>query len=644
MSKRKSATPAPRPTDGRYKRDQNESWSTTVTVGDVSIYAFERVDRAKAIHLIFRDPKSTAADPRVKRRLPGDFSVRNRRGGIDEQLEEQVKRELTRLASLLNLGNDPFEPPPAPEPVAEVLTLRRAFRRVLDLTDGKYVTKDRRYDEVARARNTLEKVLGADIALVDALTPARVRQVWRTLAKQYLIEKKGGPRKAEVVVDALYSAAAWLEHEKVLPEDSFKRIKDWRAELKIEWANITKQQPTLRDEDARRHTEQELSAIFKTLDDPRTTLFRRLLDAAQHDEALAGAMRSGVKLDADGQPVAMTLHWDRGVRSPGRKRDEWLSRAVSQTIVLGPHQREALTAALRGYLACLEDARLRGEIADYPLFPAGELSAGTAPSGALTPIEPEGPSVLTVDPRFALAFRLGGEQRIGQVVRTTRQNLLLPGIDRTNGKRVPLHGLLQPPSARRKQSQPIALLQRDHDQIVWELEHGYLREFEAAYRAGRIDDYPMFPSLRLARGLAPLRENAEPISRTAALKMFHHIEEVAGVERVPGRGWYGVRRLLSDVVEDHATDERVQNALTANTKDVRRANYQDRTRAKTLIAAAHTREKIRGWDQTGGAPAPAEAPLLEALKAGLVGLSAEQLAFIQTMVASNADKGEVEGT
>jgi hypothetical protein len=39
--------------------------------------------------------------------------------------------------------------------------------------------------------------------------------------------------------------------------------------------------------------------------------------------------------------------------------------------------------------------------------------------------------------------------------------------------------------------------------------------------------------------------------------MFHEVERLAGIEPVPGRGWYGVRRSATDFAEDVEKDERV---------------------------------------------------------------------------------------
>lgn len=96
------------------------------------------------------------------------------------------------------------------------------------------------------------------------------------------------------------------------------------------------------------------------------------------------------------------------------------------------------------------------------------------------------------------------------------------------------------------------------------------------------------------RGLARYREEPKSLSRDAALTMFYEVEAVAGVEHVTGRGWYGVRRVASDVLEDVEKDERVQDTILANRKSVRQGRYQERGRKRILDRARETREIMRG--------------------------------------------------
>lgn len=60
----------------------------------------------------------------------------------------------------------------------------------------------------------------------------------------------------------------------------------------------------------------------------------------------------------------------------------------------------------------------------------------------------------------------------------------------------------------------------------------------------------------------------------------------------PGRAWHGLRRLGSDIAEDHETDERVLNDLTGHST-IRRRVYQDRERPRIKGRAARLRHRLR---------------------------------------------------
>jgi integrase len=199
-----------------------------------------------------------------------------------------------------------------------------------------------------------------------------------------------------------------------------------------------------------------------------------------------------------------------------------------------------------------------------------------------------------VDPRFALAFDLGGEQRIGQVLRCKRSNLDL-GVP--NGA-VPIDGsgslgTLRVPGAGHKAAAPIVLTPNQRTAVDSALT-GYLLDYETAWLAGAIDDYPLFPAGRFKRGKAKVVGAPLSLTRDAALGMFHDLERISGVESLPGRGWYGVRRTAADLAEDVEKDERVLNSITGHRDSTtRRLVYQDRQRPAVLNKAAQTRDKVR---------------------------------------------------
>lgn len=628
------------PLDGRRNPDKGY-WAMTAISGDVSVYAWERLDRHGIVHLKYTSGTSGNRDHREKRKLPGDYTVRDDRGHLDKALVADVEARVHKFAARLALGQDPFAPEVEAEPEPGVLTLHDAFELALNLETGKFPTASRRYDELKRAQRKLERILGARIPMEEALDSSHVREVWRTLARAAAKAGDGsrGVRQAEVTVDALYSVGRWLEAEEHLPERAVRAIDQWRRTLKQDWMEITKANVTSTPEGPR-HSEGEMRRLFAALGDPRRRLFR-VLQRAFPEGALADARWQGLEFDRRGIPVALTVHWMQRGRTAGVPRDQWPMRPAEQRSDLDERARAAVAAALAGYLRRLERARHEGTIADYPLFPDGTILDGAITLAGDTMPLPVPTELLLIDERFELAFELGGEQRMGQVLRSLRSHLTLPGIDERVDPRVPTLGQLVPPPARKKTTQPIALTPEQRAWVADALAHGYLHEFEAAYRTGRIRDYPLFPALRLVRGVALFRADAAPLSRDAALKMFRHLEAVAGVPSLPGRGWYGVRRIAADVVEDVAADERVQDAVLANSATTRRRVYQEKRRRQVIEGAADVRTKMRGRDPAAAPVSPDLSEAMRAFEAVGIALTPAQLEALGALAPSQTgtDRG-----
>ena len=615
------------PKDRRRKLGKGY-WSTTVRSGDVSVYAWENLKRGGFVFVKFASEKTTAKDGREKKKLPGDHTVRDDRGRLDSARVERVEKAVGHVAARLALGEDPFAPAEETDVPPDVMTVRRGFRIALDLESGKFAAKTRRYDEVARARTRLERLLGPNTPLAAALDMTRVKRLWRDLARAYADStapkgKKCGARQTEVTIDALYTVADWLQEEGHLPSDYFKRIQFWREKLKEDWKVLTGEEAETAAADKLRHSEEEMRRLFGVLEDPRRRLFNALRRRVP-EGALADARWSGLAFDGQGMPQSITVHWLKRVRTPGVRKADWATRPASQVFKLEAREQHLVAAALSGHLRLLELARAKGILGDYHLFPEGALLDGAVAASATTALTVSDDSVLALDERFELAFELGGEQRMGQVIRSTRRNLTLPGVDRWANDQTPKHGVLLPPRARKKETEPIALTEAQRAWVEDVLEHGYLHEYEAAFRAGRIADYPLFVAERMPRGVASWQAAPKPLSRDAALKMFHRLEAIAGVEQIAGRGWYGVRRVASDVVEDVESDERVQDLVLANTKGTRKGRYQHGRRPKDLARASDVRVKMRAGVTPEGPVAPATG-VLTALRAAGIILSEAQI-------------------
>jgi hypothetical protein len=83
---------------------------------------------------------------------------------------------------------------------------------------------------------------------------------------------------------------------------------------------------------------------------------------------------------------------------------------------------------------------------------------------------------------------------------------------------------------------------------------GYLANYEAAWRGGQIDDYYLFPGSKMRmldksgrRWTPKVRAGVTPLSRDGARVAFKELETVAKVKHVEGRGWYGLRRVATDL-------------------------------------------------------------------------------------------------
>ncbi|CAN5838010.1 hypothetical protein BH23PLA1_BH23PLA1_43060 [soil metagenome] len=107
----------------------------------------------------------------------------------------------------------------------------------------------------------------------------------------------------------------------------------------------------------------------------------------------------------------------------------------------------------------------------------------------------------------------------------------------------------------------------------------------------------LFPGNRMIRGVISLgsyRARPRHASKRAVLAWFHKLEEVAGVEHVAGRSFYGIRRVLTDVARNYTTDDRALDRLTGHIDPTTRIKaYQDRQRDEDRALAAEVRRRYR---------------------------------------------------
>jgi hypothetical protein len=205
---------------------------------------------------------------------------------------------------------------------------------------------------------------------------------------------------------------------------------------------------------------------------------------------------------------------------------------------------------------------------------------------------------LQADPRVRVALALGGELRGGQVIRAMRSY-----CEDVHGEVVSIR---IPSASRRKRIPPLPLSEFERSELRHAMTEGYLSELEAAYRAGDIPDYALFPSGRLAAGKAVIARAAQHMWDTTLIGMVHDLERIAGVKPEKGRAWHGIRRAFSDMYEPLTTDERVKDQLGgwAPGSDMRRSTYEEQEAAGVLADASKLRGKVKqalaDGNQVGG--------------------------------------------
>jgi hypothetical protein len=216
------------------------------------------------------------------------------------------------------------------------------------------------------------------------------------------------------------------------------------------------------------------------------------------------------------------------------------------------------------------------------------------------------PATWDVDPRLGLMYALGAELRGGQIVRGRRSDLTLPRLSKTSED----FGEFRVPGMGKKGGTVIDLTrgQRQAVDRALDAEFGYLRELEAAYRAGKIKDYYLFPAgqlpgLRLYRDdpsgeTAPTatveRHTARYASRTAIAKWFKLAQTAAGVRHQKGRLWYGGRRINVDLAKEVGISrEGLQESGGWSDSQVPDSIYADKQRKYARREARDVRARTR---------------------------------------------------
>jgi hypothetical protein len=213
-----------------------------------------------------------------------------------------------------------------------------------------------------------------------------------------------------------------------------------------------------------------------------------------------------------------------------------------------------------------------------------------------------------VDPRFALLVALMDDSgaRREALRRMMRSNVDTP-LTFDPGDRAP-HGWIVLPALKGQVPGPTFLTAFQRREIDRALT-GYLSELERIYQETKLD-YPLFPAAKV-RSTAnevvhphawkddggtwrPGQTKAyEPISRGSTRDWLIEAEQKAGVQHVEGRGWHGIRRAVSDYLEEATDLATLTTAMGWSSQSVPESIYLEKGKLEKRGRAREAMEKKR---------------------------------------------------
>jgi hypothetical protein len=378
--------------------EASPAWRYSYGTKPYVVAAYERPDRDGEVWLRWSNPAKPGRDKREY--LPLKLTVRLPDTTLDPNRVRQAERAVHEKHALLKrqhrgtlslVTSEPHAPQvPAPPvapttspskgtPTPSPLTLREGFRRALQPKHGKYFsTTSRRYrDMVAMTkrlfgdvRKGIEQLINPDMSW-DTFGPAAIRELRREMARRYLASngRQFGMRKAEVLIDAIYTVAAFLRQEGHIAPTAAVPLDKWRDTLRLEWTEETGQRRTRKQP---RHTPAEYRKIFAALTDERVD--PRIATAIEW----AGELRTGqvlvcMRTMLDLPEVDPSRYDFMPAGSLGSIDVPGEGKKCGELVMFTPEQRRAADRALCGYLSKYEAAYQARVIADYPLFPGARM-------------------------------------------------------------------------------------------------------------------------------------------------------------------------------------------------------------------------------------------------------------------------------
>lgn len=291
-------------------------------------------------------------------------SLRTARGAIDDAVKEWAKEQAAAQYARLVAGVPDAERAPAAP-----LTIKAGLAKIIDADTGKYAKDSGHRREVVREMGRAMEVWGADTPWAD-IKRADLRKLWRRRILQLRADldpatgepKHDGFRGAEITIQRVSAVAAWLRDEELIPPGACVLARTWREEFASDWSALAGDRP-LPDPKRPRHKLDEMRKILAKAGevDPRLELAL----------ALGAELRLGQVIRCRRSDVDLE-HATLTVRGRGMKQGVVSKLTAGQLRVL----RWALTD---GYLRDLERS-----VADYPLFPAGQMPGGRSGKAVAT--------------------------------------------------------------------------------------------------------------------------------------------------------------------------------------------------------------------------------------------------------------------
>jgi integrase len=282
--------------------------------------------------------------------------IRTVRGKIDPDVQRWALQQAEAKYAALVAGLKGDE-----RALAVPLTIQQGLARVTDRATGKYPTDTPHRREVMREMKRAIALWGSETPW-EAIKRSDMRKLWRYRITELRNGGDVGLRGAEITVSRVMAVAMWLRDEELIPAGACVPPRTWKKDLGSDWVELTGER-SLATPKRPRHTLEEMRKIIGKSGevDPRFQL-AMVLGAELRIGQVIRCRRS----DLDFKHETLT------VRGKGQKRGV-VTKLTAGQIAVARH------AVTEGYLAKLE----RG-MADYPLFPAGQMPGGRSGKAVAT--------------------------------------------------------------------------------------------------------------------------------------------------------------------------------------------------------------------------------------------------------------------